>query len=692
MNKSQIHSVWQMIGVMASLFLSLAIAKGAGMEYRHSVERDIRMQLASTLTPIVGADNFVVTVQVTPVEEEEEVAAKKKPRSILVDGKADVYKGLYPLGKLGVWSAPEFDDDNKVMTKKKKSSFEIANIKVDLFLDSSLSPQQKADARNVASVFLGTFGEDKVALNDISIALNQTKKREERERLRQQEEMESRLRKAANVDAQRFKRAALRAELEMKKDLALQIEKLKAEERRKERLEMRELERKIASEAKQQKTPLELLSDFQLPVGLVAAALILFVLGFFAMMRFQGLAERKVTLMEEAAKREESEAIHSNIEGDQAASVIQEEIQVEMTEHEVDEMRREFTRFSTLCQDNLPAAVTLVRQWTQSDKREPKIILSLLPRYVEVTKINTVVHHLNQNEKKIWSKIITTPKADLPPRRIIDFLSVQMTNSVLVPVEQTGDGNVDLIMGLSSEEAAEVIRRNPEFAKIILNVLPTGQVAGILRTLDTDQLEYGAGSSLTFHKDDISLAAGKLNELIQQVLRDKRQVTSPFLDQIPTLIREVGPETEGPLFRVLSEANLPETLVELAHEVFPAELLFELSDTTVRRVLEQMSLKKRAELFISQDGDIKDHFMGILGEGSKLAEIMNTEMEDIAADPNKVTHLKKDGVKMWRDFIRLTRNFIRANESVQAEVQGVVDKWLVEKMGVDDGVIQNIAA
>lgn len=682
-----VRSLLKGAGIFLLLLLSSVMAI-AGLDERHSVEREIRSQLANTLIPVVGAGNFIVTVKVSEQKKAINGGSEEDiQQSVLVNKDANIYDGLYPLGKIGVWSEPKFKV-NKKSELVVDDKFEVGQIKVDLFLDAGLSPQQKADAKNVTGVYLSTFGDDKVTLTDYSIALNLTKKKEERESLRLREEMEARLRKAANLDEQKFRRAALKAELDMKRELALELEKIKAEARKKEREEDLARERSIASI---EKTPIDHLSEFQLPIGLLGSALILFVLGVFALFRYQKFAERKMVLMEEAAKRAESDAIHKETDVDHAA-IEEVAVQSEMTEQEVADLNREFSRFSMLCEDELSAGVTLVRQWIQSDKRESKSILALLPRFVDMKKVNAIIHHLNSNERKLWSKIVGKPRADISPDRVIEFLSVQMTNSVLVPMEVSEDGSVELLLGLNSEEAAEVIRRNPEFAKIVLNVLPTSQVAGILRILEQDQLEYGAGTSLTFSKDDLVLSGSALRETVQQVLQDTRQVTSPFLDQIPQLIREVGPETEGPLFRVLSEANLSHTLVEISREVFPSELIFELGDGILKRILEQMPLRKRAELFISQDDTVRDHFMQILGAGSKLAEIMTTEIQDIEADSNKVTLLKADAVRKWRDFVRLARNFIRANESVRGEVRTVVDKWLVEKMGIENEVVQKHVA
>ena len=234
---------------------------------------------------------------------------------------------------------------------------------------------------------------------------------------------------------------------------------------------------------------------------------------------------------------------------------------------------------------------------------------------------------------------------------------------------------IEMISGLSPAECCAAIRKNEIIGALILNVLPTLQVAQILNLLTSQEVERITTLGANFDREALAARQEEMAMVVQQVVSSHRKEASPFVERIPQLIKEADSQKELFLFQRLVEAVPRNQAFDIVMDNFPMHLLFELPPEVINFSLEKWPISRRAELIVGLDKNTKEKVLSSL-TSSKLREILDAEIEQINLVEGRYKKVMSDKEKTWRSFLNMTRDVLKTNNLYKSEAEQIANKWL----------------
>ncbi len=447
------------------------------------------------------------------------------------------------------------------------------------------------------------------------------------------------------------------------------------EELAKKEEEKNEGQKDLASEEKAtakipEKTVMDWLVEFKIPIGIILSTFVLFLLGLVVSSRYQKFESQRIAIMQAKSEREEADARARYIENEDRATK-----EEDFTALSDDELARGFNEFKKLIQSRPGDAAILIKGWLASSHKEPQYAVAVLPEFLGSEFMEPIVSRLDRDERRRWAEA-TEINTGARERQVASlYISKQIVQLRIKPEEGLSDDLVELISGLSPQECCDAIRQNEIVGALILNVLPTLQVAQILNLLTPKEVERVTSISVEFDKEALASRQKEIKQTIDQVVGSHRQESSPFVERIPQLLREAGPEKENFLYQRLIESVPKAKAFEIVMDIYPMNLLFELPNEILNFSLEKWPLSKRAELIYGLEDLQKDKILSGFS-GSKIRDIIDAEIEQIElSDSRKRTVLAEKDLNL-RSFLNMTREVVKNNTSFRTEAERLADNWL----------------
>ncbi|MCB0414814.1 MAG: hypothetical protein KDD50_10800 [Bdellovibrionales bacterium] len=619
----------------ASMAFSQTTENSSFEEERLRFEKHLFEKANKAVSLTLPADSYVLNVGVKmrpiPPEvinidddfEEPLYQATKPPKDVL---------GEVPLTKLGVWTAPSMRKrKSKQIVKRVKNFMDFVDaVNVDLIVDEKVPADAKRTVRRVLDVVVQKSSPilAKVSVTSMPIV---------KEVVKTEQEIKE------------------EAKEEMKKEM---VEKPKTLEDR--------------------------LTELGLPIGIMAAALLFFVLGLVVVRSLSRMHTQKIRVMEDQVKAQEAAARSKMFESEESAiseAVEGVDVVVDESLEERGTIRKGLEHFVFLIKEDPQRAVYLIKQWIHSGMAGSPEALAIVSRVLSVTQINQVLMLLDDAERRLWNKAISQTSLDFNKYLRADrFVAKQVLNSYINPPPPIEDSIRDLVAAITPEEGAECARRDAKLGAVLLNVLPTLQVAKMLNLLEHETMERVSELSGSLTSQQMSKLSLALSTTIKDIRSSRKAGITPFLDRVVDLIPEVGVHREEVLFNTVARTGQTMLLLKLSKEFYPAELINDLPREVLKQVFDKLPMVRRAELIISQDELTKQILWGLVGESGKMREIIEAEVDQIEFDDTRVRSILRNKNRLWKEFVDRVRQLIRSDEDIQDELSDHLASWVEDKI------------
>ena len=332
-------------------------------------------------------------------------------------------------------------------------------------------------------------------------------------------------------------------------------------------------------------------------------------------------------------------------------------------------------RFRKYLEISQKQAILLVKKWIKEKTMDANGALKALVNSLSNDELLIIFDSLKMQDRNTWKKISSEGIIADENKNAITYISQQIVEGIMVPDVINDEECIDLILDLSSEEAAEFCKRNIEYGAILLNVLNSNLINEIFNHLGPDMINSLISKSSNFELGVVSNNISGLKSALKDYQKDSYR--APFLDRIVDLIRLSKGDNESALFGALAKAESFNFVFDIAQNYFPSELVENISDQAFKLGIRAIDLKEMASLFVSMDDERRHHFLGMFAEeGSKAREMIELEVEQIFEDELTTMRLKKEEGEIWQNFISKFRLEVRNNPELLKEVKDELENWV----------------
>lgn len=439
------------------------------------------------------------------------------------------------------------------------------------------------------------------------------------------------------------------------------------------------------------------LIEFKLPIGFLLATFIAtFIFGFFSWLIFRGyrnLESKKIHLMEaqnekvnEVSDARAEAALGVKADGQaspQSPSFVGGAVStVALSGATSSSLSSGFEKFRELLKESPDQAAGLVKRWLKTPSKEISEALALLPRTLSTEEFLTLFKYLTLENRKTWKRILSsTPVADRMDSAS-QFMALQIVDTLIAPAVAVDETLEKLLSEIEITESLAVASENPEMGGLLINLLPSLQVAQIFSLMKPDLANAVTLSSLNFSESDLLSKTPTLKEAIQRVKSQAKPESTPFMDKATEMFSTLDPEKEGTVFQALAQSGQVDLLKTTAQQFFPAELVLQLPGPVIKASLDRLPLSRRAELLMSLDESSRGLLLEAAGApGSKVRDLVELELQQVQADPVRTRRTQKGKSQYWREFVQLVRLRLQSNELAAEQAEPILNAWLSQKTG-----------
>ncbi|MBK9038288.1 MAG: hypothetical protein IPL83_03840 [Bdellovibrionales bacterium] len=654
------------LGFFSACTFSLHAMENSSIEsYRFAYEKRLEDRFRKNLDSILVGTSYALEVDVILKSSEiidklihppEQTDSKKEvndrdqdftenPLANFSDRAPEADEYVLPLTKLGMWQVKN-GPLNKNLTRandlesgKGERAFNfrdlLATIELRLMLDQSVSAEQERAARKILRDFSDSSVRPRVNVRVSKIAFLKVQKDEKSEKLEREPGS---------------------------------AEKDKSENDKNE--------------------PQETLSDklmlLKLPLAIVFCALIFLLAIFLASRSYQSIETKRLNLLSEQSKREETMLRATYNKEEEAAVVKKAEVQnPEMT----DRLHLEVLgKFKEVMVSRPELTSLLVKKWIRFQSDGAADALNFISRNIDVSQIALLLQSLTDEERSLWSLQLLSDDSESGKVKALRFIERELFSNMLAPEENIDPSVKAVLYSVTLAEAIECIRRDVSLGATLITFMQSAQIARIIDHLSPEVVTQLSARGIQLSKAKMLDSVGKLYLLVMQV-RKEQQIVSPFVGKIPALMSEMSLDKERSLFIAYASQNGLEEIKSLALQYFPAELIFSLPTDLLRRSLDQMSISSRAELIAASDEVHADKLLELFG-GGKTREILEEELTVIREQDNRMRELKRNGKVYLKNFVVQTRALITQSSEYEEQISKILDRWALAIQTEAQGVIR----
>lgn len=636
------------------LFLAIAsIARGSGLSleglesYKLNLERHLDAKIRQAVKPIIDDTLFTLSVNVVmkPTDEinklinnslnsNSELAQEEVQQDFeFVEQKPNEEETLLPLTKLGMWQKkPKTNKTKPPVQNQKNISFVsyhdfVANIEIAFYADKSISPEMNQSIEQVVKNATKSY-EPKISANFFQLSIAKPKPE----------------------DIPKPEPSLLPNESDKK-------------------------DNKDAEKKPEDKplTLMGLLIEFKIPLTLVLCCLMLLILGFYIMSKFDDISGRKIDILEKQSQREDAAFKANEIRDFEdhksevgKPTIIDEKTFTEQKNHLIEKLNAYLdVHTKPLC--------NMISKWIKFKNDGYRESLNFLARVIPVEKLNMITELLSDEDRAHWNQVISSGFSAAKEPQAVEFIENQLLMNVLQPQPKLDEQVKDLINELTFTDILKVLQLNPDLGSILITFLNTSQITKIFEVLDNNTVARIARAGMLLTQNSIE---SKVKDLQQTLLRVKgeTQRLSPFGEKVQSILKDIQIDKEEHLFKALSMQMEKNNLIEIARSQFPSEIIIELPKDLLKRAFTTLPLISRAEFIISQKPDRQQFLMELVGEG-KNREVIEEEFDNIQTDQLRVVSLQRTSEKYWKQYVRIVRSMIQKDESLQTELFPILSKW-----------------
>ncbi len=430
----------------------------------------------------------------------------------------------------------------------------------------------------------------------------------------------------------------------------------------------------------------DMVAKFGNMIGLILAALLMGVVGYILMKKYFALQQKgasstsiDITSKMEAPEQDEDDKTIEGLGGGAGGpSMIGDDAS------SYDGIKR----FKLFLQNSPNEAVLLVKKWIRSDEKAATYALQAIVQQLDNDELTRVFGFLTPQDRNEWKsklkKALSTE--DLQTAKL--YISNQVVEDIIVPPVILDASICDLLLALTPEKGAQLIKEKPDLGRILLNVMNTRFISNTLTHLEDIDASAAISSSMDFKPEEVEDKMDEFKETLESYQEKKEKF--PFVDRVVDLIPVVARAHETHLYKALGRAGEDDLIKKLAEDYFPSDLIPTLPEDLMKVILVKYPLNPKVELIASVEEKVQEKFISIFAPpGSVAKDMLDLEMEKVTTDLVFAKRIKNEKDDIWRDFVKFARKMIKSEKSYAEEVDNLLTNWIGEITG-NSSVVEDI--
>ncbi len=417
------------------------------------------------------------------------------------------------------------------------------------------------------------------------------------------------------------------------------------------------------------------LGQMGLPFAVILAVLLFCTFAFVLFKKYAALQEKQMEMMREQMTQQKPES------KDEKKKDEAEEVRDGVISGGSEDKGKEdgIERFQAMISTNPVEASLMVKRWISDQSKIHQMVLNVLVKELSGDELSKIFTNISLEERRIWKQSIGKAMKPDDIRSAKRYVGTQVVQELIIPNSITDAETVDLLIRIKPEDTARFCEEQPHLGAILMNVMNAKFLSKMM-----DQLTDEVTQSLL--QESFQLNPLKIQSLLPDFKSKlkahvKTEHVSPFMEKLGELIPLSSPQRERALYEGYAQGVSPEKLLTLAQKHFPSELIFKVPDAMMKSFVQTYPRERRAELVMILNESVKEKFIAIIAPNEKSRDMLNLDIEKLENNPLQKKRIENTRDMMLKDFFDHCRKQIKTNPSFLKELEPVLKNWLVSLNG-----------
>jgi hypothetical protein len=298
--------------------------------------------------------------------------------------------------------------------------------------------------------------------------------------------------------------------------------------------------------------------------------------------------------------------------------------------------------------------------------------LEYMSKNMAAKDVNALMFGLTLSEKESFKRSIGKHSPS-SPEELMKYIKGQLVG-MLIAFQPLVDQEVwEIALKLRTSEVLKFCESYNKEGSVLLNILTPSFLSKILDSVPLDKsfslMEQALQGDLN------AMEVQKLKVALQSYFKTIRVNT--FSSKIFKALHNIESSKEKMIYKHLLTSIEPQELTGIVVENFPLDLIWYLSISTQKELLQSYPLVKKAKLLLSFKDQEKEKLMdAISANGSSARQMLEMEISRIqdSSSELKLCRIQKEFI--FKEFINFCRAHIETNPSLIPEIKIASFEWL----------------
>jgi hypothetical protein len=341
-------------------------------------------------------------------------------------------------------------------------------------------------------------------------------------------------------------------------------------------------------------------------------------------------------------------------------------------------------KFRALVREDREKAVILLKQWIKAASPQADAALAALPHLMETQELVGLLPYLKLEERRAWKRMVDNGASTEALALADGFISSQVLSALMSCHPEFEDELVTKVSELTLEQCLEIANEDASLGAVLAMILPGSQLASFYNRLRPEVVNEVIETIMMIKEDRTKEYSQRLRATIEKMIMS--EPTAMPAERVDDLLRNAKPEHEAAIFELLGRTGNFALLEQTARQFFPSELVPKLPASVLKACLARFPIERQAEIIFSRDQERQIFLQAIGTPGSKSRDMIDVEINRLAADQARAKRASKQAGDLWKGFVEAVRGFLKNDEEAMELAGEVLGPWLASRQGGSDGL------
>jgi len=409
-------------------------------------------------------------------------------------------------------------------------------------------------------------------------------------------------------------------------------------------------------------------------VGLIIFSLIMAAVAILLFKQWKAFMENYAKMMSPHARKEDEDKDDKENKNENESLLNNQALDAQEDDLAI---QQGYERFQQCLQQHPDEAITIIRTWLIENSEETVLALRGLAQQATPEEMNQLLNGLTEEQRNKWKSLLTVHLEIPEIKQANKIIFQEVVKSLLVPSKIKDGELLNLVMELDPRAICQFFDQHHAQVGILLNLLGPSIISKTLSYAEDKKVEVWLSEGAKFDDSRLESSLPALKSALQSF--KKENSPSPFLPRLLAMLQNATPANEESIFKAIANASGKNHLIDAATNLFPSDLILNLSDSIIKEVILSLPMAKRVELIYSRDPDLRDRFLDIFAEeGTPARDLIDMEIQSIDADMGRQDSILSRQDEIWFDFVKLVRTTINKNYAYKKIAGDIIEKWAAQ--------------